>query len=202
MNDSTTARQYQTLYQFWFQSIIGSHKCVWDLEARRIKRKLGKDVATSLLIFNNKLSMYFCIHATMVFVIYMTLGWSSVKYQFAYAVTEIMFLETVNYLEHYGLQRKVDENGIHESIGKMHSWNSKSGPVLIRLQRHSDHHAHGFRPYQILRRLDDAPTLPFEYLHSVFIATIPPLWFYMVNPKVDALRDLSNGKSDIKTKYN
>jgi len=146
-NDTTSAPQYQTLYEFWVQSIVGSHRCVWDIETRRIKRKLGKNVATSLLIFNNKMSAYFCVHATIVFVIYMTLGWSSVKYQFAYALTEILFLETVNYLEHYGLQRKKDEHDIYESINKMHSWNAKSGPVLIRLQRHSDHHAHGFRPY-------------------------------------------------------
>lgn len=145
---------------------------------------------------------YFMVHGTIIFTIYMFLGWSSVKHQMFYALFQVLFLETVNYLEHYGLQRKKDEHGIYESIGKMHSWNSKSGPVLIRLQRHSDHHAHGFRPYQILRRLDDAPTLPFEYLHTVFLATIPPLWFYLVNPKVDALREVANGKTDVKTKYN
>lgn len=44
--------------------------------------------------------------------------------------------------------------------------------------------------------------MPFEYLHSVFLCTIPPVWFYLVNPKVDALRDLANGKKDIKTRYN
>ena len=83
------------------------------------------------------------------------------RFQFAYALTQIMFLETVNYIEHYGLERQKDENGIYESITKMHSWNCKSGPVLIRLQRHSDHHLHGYRPYQTLRRIDDAPAMPF-----------------------------------------
>jgi hypothetical protein len=120
----------------------------------------------------------------------------------AYNCWGVLFLEAINYIEHYGLQRKADENGIYESINKMHSWNSKSGPVLIRLQRHSDHHAHSFRPYQILRRFDEAPTLPFEYLHSVFLCTIPPLWYYLVNPKVEALKDLADGKKDIKTRYN
>ena len=107
-----------------------------------------------------------------------------------YAATGIMFLESINYIEHYGLLRKKDADGIYESINKMHSWNSKSGPVLIRLQRHSDHHAHKFRPYQILRRFDEAPTLPFEYLHSMFLCAVPSLWFYLVNPRVDALRQL------------
>jgi len=50
-----------------------------------------------------------------------------------YALTGMFFLETINYIEHYGLQRKKDADGVYESIGKMHSWNSKSGPVLIRL---------------------------------------------------------------------
>jgi hypothetical protein len=76
----------------------------------------------------------------------------------------------------------------------MHSWNSLSSPVLFRIQRHSDHHAHAFRPYQILRRFDDAPYHPFEYLHSFVMCMVPPLWFYIINPRVDALKDLQNGK--------
>jgi hypothetical protein len=35
----------------------------------------------------------------------------------------ITWVETVNYIEHYGLLRKKDENGVYESVGKMHSWN-------------------------------------------------------------------------------
>jgi len=30
---------------------------------------------------------------------------------------------------------------------------------------------------------------------------IPPLWFYAVNPRVDALRDLANGKKNNKNIY-
>ena len=50
-------------------------------------------------------------------------------------------------MEHYGIVRKKDENGIYESISKMHSWNCKSGPILAKLERHSDHHMHGYRPF-------------------------------------------------------
>ena len=200
--DSTTARNGQSLYEFYLQTIPGSHICVWNMEVKRIQKKLGKDAPISLIIFNNKMTWYFLFHVCMLGAIYLVFGWSSVKFQFAYSITGICFLEGINYIEHYGLERKMDEDGIYESITKMHSWNSKSGPVLFRLQRHSDHHAHSFRPYQILRRMDDAPTLPFEYLHSIFLATIPPLWFYLVNPKVNALHELADGKKNIKTKYN
>ena len=118
------------------------------------------------------------------------------------AVTGILLLETVNYIEHYGLLRQKDENGIYESINKMHSWNSLSSPILFRIQRHSDHHAHSFRPYQILRRFDEAPYHPFEYLHSFAMCMVPPLWFYLVNPRVDALRELAEtGKKNNKNVY-
>ena len=52
-----------------------------------------------------------------------------------------------------------------------------------------------------MRRFDDAPYLPFEYLFSIYIIYIPQLWFYIVNPRVDALRDLANGKKENKTAY-
>jgi alkane 1-monooxygenase len=101
-------------------------------------------------------------------------------------------------MQHYGILRNKDENGIYESVSKHHSWNSHdslSGPLLFKLNRHSDHHSHTFKPYQILRRFDDAPYHSMEFLHCMILILVPPLWFYMVNPRVDALRDFSLGKN-------
>ena len=58
---------------------------------------------------------------------------------------------------------------------------------MFRLERHSDHHAHAYRPYQILRRYDDAPYLGFDYIHAMIIALNPPLWFYVINPRLEAV---------------
>jgi len=97
----------------------------------------------------------------------------------------------------------MDEKGVYESINKMHSWNQLSGTILVRIQRHSDHHMHGFRPHQILRRMDDAPFLPFEYLHGFLLAPFPPVWFYIMNPIVEALDDIKHGKkNDKETRWN
>jgi alkane 1-monooxygenase len=54
-------------------------------------------------------------------------------YQMIYMLWGTWYLEVVNYIEHYGLLRKKDENGIYESINKMHSWNSLSTTGLFRL---------------------------------------------------------------------
>merc|ERR1712147_9624 len=47
----------------------------------------------------------------------------------------------------------------------------------------------------ILRRFDEAPYHPFEYMQSLYFVTVPPLWFYTINPRVDALREVATGKT-------
>jgi hypothetical protein len=64
---------------------------------------------------------------------------------------------------------------------------------MFRLQRHSDHHAHSFRPYQILRRFDDAPYLGFDYVLALVVALCPPVWFYCIDPRVDAIEAVKSG---------
>ena len=76
----------------------------------------------------------------------------------------------------------------------MHSWSTVSSPVGFRIQRHADHHAHSFRPYQILRRIDNAPTLPFEYIPMIFLALCPPIFKTLMDPRVDAINDFVRGK--------
>jgi len=107
----------------------------------------------------------------------------------------------VNYIEHYGLNRKKDKDGIYETITYMHSWNALSSFVAFRLQRHSDHHAHKFRPYQILRRFERAPQLPYEYIYMLFLALFPPVFFYMMDPIVNSIEDTKKG-IDNKDRWN
>ena len=76
---------------------------------------------------------YFILHLSMLAAIYKFFGNGGLKFQAVYTITGLFWFEMANYLEHYGLQRKKDENGIYESIGCIHSWNSTSSPVLFRL---------------------------------------------------------------------
>lgn len=154
----------------------------------------GKDASYFTLIVHNKMTFYFLIHSLLVVIIYETLGLASVKFQFVYTFWGIFFLDMANYFEHYGLERKKDKNGIYESINKYHSWNMVSSTFYFRLQRHSDHHTASFRPYQILRRWDDVPWCPIQTMHTIWTSTIPPLWYYIMNPRVDAVNNFLNDK--------
>lgn len=63
----------------------------------------------------------------------------------------ILLFESVNYIEHYGLERAVLPSGEYEDIGYRHSWDSAhqlTNMLLFKLQRHGDHHVHGGKRFQ------------------------------------------------------
>jgi alkane 1-monooxygenase len=111
-------------------------------------------------------------------------GAPSVLMAIGFGVFGFLLLETVNYIEHYGLRRKQLANGRFEPVLPHHSWNSdhELGRIfLFELTRHSDHHYKATRPYQILRHFDESPQLPFGYPLSMITSLVPPLWFAMMN---------------------
>jgi alkane 1-monooxygenase len=110
-----------------------------------------------------------------------------IPYAIAIAAIGIILLETVNYIEHYGLVRKLLSSGEYERVMPRHSWNSDhfvGRIVLFELTRHSDHHYKATRKYQILRHLDESPQLPLGYPGSMLLSLIPPLWFQFMNKKI------------------
>ncbi|MDX1666459.1 MAG: fatty acid desaturase, partial [Saprospiraceae bacterium] len=109
----------------------------------------------------------------------------------AIACFGFLLLESVNYIEHYGLRRKKIGEGRYEKVRPAHSWNSNHelGRIfLYELTRHSDHHYKASRKYQILRHFDRSPQLPFGYPTSIIIALVPPLWFTLMDPRVPELQ--------------
>jgi alkane 1-monooxygenase len=102
-------------------------------------------------------------------------------------VLGITLLETVNYIEHYGLQRKETAAGKYERTMPGHSWNSNhilGRLMLFELSRHSDHHYLASRKYQVLQHHEDAPQLPTGYPGSMILSLLPPLWFYVMNKRI------------------
>ena len=97
---------------------------------------------------------YTIIQISMLLSIFLFFNWQTMLYYFASAIIGILLLETVNYIEHYGLKRKKNENGSFSKVLPIHSWNSDhplGRGILFELSRHSDHHYLASRKYQILR---------------------------------------------------
>ena len=113
------------------------------------------------------------------------------------ALGSVFFLESINYVEHYGLRRKEKTDGNYEKVTIMHSWNSPhrfSNYFLFKVQRHSDHHENSLKPYQTLVSMEESPFLPHGYTVSIFMSFFPKTWFRIMNPLVDAFNNLKKGE--------
>lgn len=182
LQDPATAKYGQSVYAFFVQTIIGSFKSAWEIERGMLSRK--NKAAWS---FSNRIIRYFFATILLLAALWWLGGRAAIFFFFAQSVVAILLLEIVNYIEHYGLLRKLDENGKPERVQPHHSWNAAqrlTNYFLFNLQRHSDHHAHPMRRYQILRHMDEAPQLPAGYAAMVLVALVPPLWFRMMNKRV------------------
>lgn len=181
-HDAATARKNEPLYVFWFRSHFSSYAEAWQLENKRIK-ELGK----SRLSLQHKMIQYTIANMLVLVSIFYFFGILVLCYFIAAAVTGILLLQTVNYIEHYGLLRVKNEHGRYERVKHTHSWNSDhviGRLVLFNLSRHSDHHYNGSKHYQILKSLPESPQMPTGYPGMMLLSLIPPLWFKFMNAKI------------------
>ena len=79
-------------------------------------------------------------------------GTKAMVFNLAVSAVGTLMFETVNYLEHYGLQRKLlpGADNVYESVNITHSWNAPqvaTNYLVFKVQRHSDHHANSYKPY-------------------------------------------------------
>ena len=102
-------------------------------------------------------------------------------------VIGFLLLETINYVEHYGLRRELLPSGNYEPVKPRHSWNANQelGRIMLyELTRHSDHHYLASKKYQVLDHHDDSPQLPAGYPTCMLMALVPPLWFRVMDKRI------------------
>ena len=124
LEDPATARKGESLWAYLIRTVPTQIRNVWNRDVQRVKRSEGSDVSTLTIILKNKMTWCTVLNFAILVTIYVTLGWQSLKHQFFYTAFGILFLEVINYIEHYGILRnKNAETGIYESVNKYHSWN-------------------------------------------------------------------------------
>jgi alkane 1-monooxygenase len=183
--DPASARYNEILYFFWIRSVAMTYVSAWRLEAKRLKNE-GK----SFFSYQNEMIIFQLAQLSYLFLVWYFGGILLLFSAILIAVVGFLLLETVNYIEHYGLSRKKLENGRYERVQPWHSWNSNhvlGRLILFELSRHSDHHFKANRKYQVLRHFDESPQLPYGYPMSMLMSFVPPLWFAVMNPRVKSL---------------
>ena len=184
--DPSSARYGEALYAFFFRSIIFSYISAWKI-GRKDAAKKGADWSA----LNNEMMLYQIVQLIFLAVIWFFFGWLTTILFLLAAIQGILLLETVNYIEHYGLRRKATGPGTYERAQPLHSWNSNhviGRVMLFELSRHSDHHFMASRKYQVLRHHDHSPQMPTGYPGMMLLAAIPPIWFRVMNKRVKKLQ--------------
>jgi alkane 1-monooxygenase len=179
--DPATAKRGQVLYHFWLTSVLGQYTNAW-----RIQRTALKKSGVGFFSLHNKILLFTIYQILYLATVYMVFGLFPFLCAFVVGVISFLFLETINYIEHYGLVRKKID-GKYEKVQNIHSWNSDhimGRIVLYELTRHSDHHYRASKKYQILESHKTSPRLPFGYPMSMLLALVPPLWFRVIHPKL------------------
>ena len=184
-NDPASSRRGESIYAFFPRTIVGTFRSAWKLEAERLGR-----ANVPVWSRENAILRYGAITVAISAVIAASLGGPGLAFFALQCAVAILSLETVNYLEHYGLARHEIGPDRYEATRPAHSWNAPhrvSNFMLINLARHSDHHASASRRYQILRTYEatNVPELPQGYASMFMLALVPPLWFAVMNPIVD-----------------
>lgn len=131
-SDPSSSVKGENVYGFIVRCIRDSWKGVYDEE-----KKLGKSFFTNYGVLSIVGSLCFMV------LIYLLFGLKILIIHSMMAGGSVIYLEAINYIEHYGLRRKQLLNGEYEKVTILHSWNAPhrfTNYIFFKLQRHSDHH--------------------------------------------------------------
>jgi len=177
--DPASARPGESLWAFLPRTLAGSLRSAWQLEALQLRR-LHRGWLASPLFWATLASAGWLVALA-------ALGaWKLLAFWLVQSAVAVWLLETVNYIEHYGLQRRTQPDGRPEPFGVGHAWNADhliSNSLLANLQRHSDHHVHAWKPFEQLQA-QPGPQLPTGYAGCILLAAVPPLWFMLMEPRL------------------
>lgn len=181
--DSASSQMGESLYHFGFvRQQPGFFRESWALEKRRLERK-GKG---AWHIENETLQQYLMTGSL----------FGGLTIAFGLLVLPLLllqmyvcwwYLSLIEYCQHYGLKRELNEDGSYKAPTLRHSWNTNmlvSNNLLLNFVRHSPHHSKSTRWYQALRNLDEAPVLPYCYSIMFMAAMVPPVFYKLMDPRV------------------
>jgi len=181
--DPASARFGEGFYVFYARTLAGSWLHAWRLERERLQRH-----GFSFFGWHNQMLWFTAVPLVLTAACWLAWGAIAAGFFFVQSWMAFTLLEAVNYVQHYGLSREL-EDGAYERVAHSHSWSASetlTNSFLIHLQRHSDHHENPSRRYQALQLYDDGPQLPTGYSGMLPLALVPPLWFAVMNRRLRA----------------
>ena len=176
--DPATARRGEYILSFMLRSTIGCFANAFALERARLAAMGKRNWSLSNRALRGQL-MSLAFFAG----VFWLSGWVGVVVFLALAINGKMYLEAVNYIEHYGLVRVPGTR-----ITARHSWDcyqAISTTFLYNLTRHADHHIHTRKSFWDTSVDPGAVRMPHGYMLMIFATFVPPVWRRVTKPGLD-----------------
>ena len=181
--DPATAKRGESFYLFFLKASLQEHRDGWKIENERLKKR-----GHGLISVYNRMIRGYARSFLILAAAYYIGGFGGVVVFLGVSVFAKLFLEIVNYMEHYGLVRVPGT-----PVAPHHSWNTNkrvSSILLYNLTRHSHHHEQGSLEFWKLRPYPDAPEMPYGYLTTLYlVAFFPGVYRRMMEPRLEDWRN-------------
>ena len=192
--DPASAKRGENIYFFVIRASCLEQISGWRLEAERLKRR-----NRNVLSIHNRMIIGFSRSLMITILAFIFGGLIGMASFLLCAFIAKLFLEAINYIEHYGLVR---ERG--KPVEMRHSWNSNhflSSIYLCNVTRHSDHHrSTKLNFWELNPTHDDAPLLPYGYLSMLYLVFITPFLYKKIMAKKLAYWD-QNSATEYERNY-
>lgn len=184
--DPATARYKETIYHFIPRAIKRSYRSAWKYEYYRLLKQ-------NYLVYGPRnRNIQGLLGSLCIFIAVNSLvGWQGAVFLIFHGLFASVWIESLNYVQHYGLRRAANEYKRNEEFGIQHAWDSDhiiSNQLLLHSGRHTSHHLQPEISYRKLKSGLGSPKLPFGYFTMILVAFIPPLWSYLVHPLAQRVR--------------
>jgi alkane 1-monooxygenase len=190
--DPASAKPDESLYRFMWRYFPGIYRCAFSL-GQAVQTDPSKSQISARKVARGWASEAATLSAGSVLAVALLGalgGWQAVLFVLIQAAVALYLVCAVDYVEHWGLQR-ARKGSRWERMGPAHTWdcaNGLSDLLLFQLPRHAHHHiAPGLAAHR-LERTPESPQMPTGYAGMVVLASVPPLWFAVMNPRLGALR--------------
>ena len=180
--DPATARKGENFYFFLCRCVVMSLVSSWKIEKNLLKNK-----NLSTYNFRNRMFQYFIFETFLILLSFLIAGINGLVFILLHAIVSITLLELVDYIQHYGLERR-KKNGKYDKYEEQHSWNSRHTSAnwsTFNLGLHAEHHQTAGKHYPLLSQQKKVMEMPSNYPVMIMMALIPPLWFKVMNPKIN-----------------
>lgn len=178
-SDPSTARLGESFYRFFWRAWRGGFREGQRVESERMAR-LGRPA------HRHPYATYLAGAAGFVVLSALIAGPLGVLGAISLALFAQTQLMMSDYVQHYGLMRRILPSGKPEPVADRHSWNTPhvmSSALMLNAPRHSDHHANPARPFPALRLGADMPMLPRSLPVMACVALYPRLWRRVMDPR-------------------